>query len=30
MIQNAVETFGRELDPQEQAVLQRVREVLED
>ncbi len=30
MIQNAVETLGRELEPQEQAALQRVREVLED
>ena len=30
MIQNAVETLGRALEPQEQAVLQRVREVLED
>jgi hypothetical protein len=28
MIQNAVETIGRELEPQEQAVFQRVRGVL--
>jgi len=28
MIQNAVETIGRELEPQEKAVLERMRDVL--